>query len=173
MSLKLGNTTVGSLYLGSTKIGAAYLGSTKVYESTPPAAPRFLLSLSVEWGSGSGPSPESPYQVSICGMSYPAVSGEFYKGTGEDLVQLDSTALGYINSTSGNPPPTYNFEDIGGYLDLELQGSSAPSSISWSVYNGYVQDITVNYMLQNLDTGDEYYGYYTQQAGHTETVQLT
>lgn len=33
MSLKLGNTTVGSLYLGSTKIGAAYLGSTKVYES--------------------------------------------------------------------------------------------------------------------------------------------
>lgn len=33
MSLKLGNTSIGSLYLGSTKVGAAYLGNVKVYES--------------------------------------------------------------------------------------------------------------------------------------------
>ena len=39
MSLKLGSTTIGSLYLGSTKIGEAYLGSTKVYASLPPAPP--------------------------------------------------------------------------------------------------------------------------------------
>lgn len=31
MSLKLGSTSIGSLYLGSTKIAEAYLGSTKVY----------------------------------------------------------------------------------------------------------------------------------------------
>ena len=35
MSIKLGSTSIGSLYLGATKIGAAYLGSTKIYESTP------------------------------------------------------------------------------------------------------------------------------------------
>ena len=35
MSIKLGSTSIGSLYLGSTKIGAAYLGSTKIYESSP------------------------------------------------------------------------------------------------------------------------------------------
>lgn len=34
MSIKLGSTSIGSLYLGSTKIGAAYLGSTKIYESS-------------------------------------------------------------------------------------------------------------------------------------------
>lgn len=33
MSLKIGSTSIGSLYLGSTKIAQAYLGSTKVYES--------------------------------------------------------------------------------------------------------------------------------------------
>lgn len=34
MSLKIGSTSIGSLYLGSTKIGQAYLGSVKVYESS-------------------------------------------------------------------------------------------------------------------------------------------
>ena len=33
MSIKLGNTSIGSLYLGATKIGAAYLGNVKVYGS--------------------------------------------------------------------------------------------------------------------------------------------
>ena len=35
MALKLGNTSIGSLYVGSTKIGSAYLGSTLVYSSAP------------------------------------------------------------------------------------------------------------------------------------------
>jgi hypothetical protein len=34
MALKIGSTSIGSLYLGSTKISQAYLGSTKVYESS-------------------------------------------------------------------------------------------------------------------------------------------
>lgn len=33
MSLKLGNTSIGSLYLGSTKVSEAYLGSVKIYSS--------------------------------------------------------------------------------------------------------------------------------------------
>jgi len=33
MALKIGSTSIGSLYLGSTKIGQAYLGNVKVYES--------------------------------------------------------------------------------------------------------------------------------------------
>ena len=36
MSLKLGSTSIGSLYLGSTKIGQAYLGSTLVYQAAAP-----------------------------------------------------------------------------------------------------------------------------------------
>lgn len=36
MGLKLGNTTIGSLYLGSTRILDAYLGSTHVYQYVPP-----------------------------------------------------------------------------------------------------------------------------------------
>lgn len=39
MSLKLGSTSIGSLYLGSTKIAEAYLGSTKVYGSAAPVDP--------------------------------------------------------------------------------------------------------------------------------------
>ena len=33
MALKIGSTSIGSLYLGSVKIGQAYLGNVKVYES--------------------------------------------------------------------------------------------------------------------------------------------
>lgn len=43
MPLKLGSTTVGSLYLGSTKISEAYLGSTKVYSSAPPTPDNVLV----------------------------------------------------------------------------------------------------------------------------------
>lgn len=35
MPLKLGSTSIGSLYLGSTKISEAYLGNVKVYGSAP------------------------------------------------------------------------------------------------------------------------------------------
>ena len=36
MSLKIGSTSIGSIYLGNTKIAEAYLGSTKVYSSDQP-----------------------------------------------------------------------------------------------------------------------------------------
>lgn len=39
MSIKLGATSIGSLYLGSTKIGAAYLGNVKLYQSADPYNP--------------------------------------------------------------------------------------------------------------------------------------
>ena len=45
MSLKLGSTSIGSLYLGSTKIAEAYLGSTKVYASAAPVDPYNPLGL--------------------------------------------------------------------------------------------------------------------------------
>lgn len=45
MSLKLGSTSIGSLYLGSTKIAEAYLGSTKVYGSAAPVDPYNPLGL--------------------------------------------------------------------------------------------------------------------------------
>ena len=43
MALKLGNSTVGSLYLGSHKVSEMYLGSHKVYSSGMPAlAPKSM-----------------------------------------------------------------------------------------------------------------------------------
>ena len=50
MSLKLGSTTIGSLYLGSTKIGAAYLGNVKVYEvaTPPPPGPTYTTFFRIE-----------------------------------------------------------------------------------------------------------------------------
>ena len=43
MSLKIGSTSIGSLYLGSTKIGQAYIGSTKVFSAGGSAlAPRSM-----------------------------------------------------------------------------------------------------------------------------------
>lgn len=43
MGIKLGNTTIGSLYLGSTKISEAYLGSTQLFSSTPAVQYPYLL----------------------------------------------------------------------------------------------------------------------------------
>lgn len=43
MGLKLGNTTIGSLYLGSTKISEAWLGSTRIFYATPVQYPYLLI----------------------------------------------------------------------------------------------------------------------------------
>lgn len=45
MPLKIGSTSIGSLYLGSTKIAQAYLGSTKVYGAGTPALPPYTIRL--------------------------------------------------------------------------------------------------------------------------------
>lgn len=50
MGLKLGNTTIGSLYLGSTKISQAYLGSTKIYQATTPVVSYPYLTMEFESG---------------------------------------------------------------------------------------------------------------------------
>lgn len=43
MSLKIGSTSIGSLYFGSTKIGQAYLGNVKVYESAVAPVMPYLV----------------------------------------------------------------------------------------------------------------------------------
>lgn len=60
MSLKLGSTSIGSLYLGSTKIGAAYLGNVKVYESSQidPYNPLGLPALTIRCKFASGYTPD-------------------------------------------------------------------------------------------------------------------
>ena len=50
MGIKLGNTTIGSLYLGSTKIVQAYLGSTKIYQATTPVVSYPYLLMEFESG---------------------------------------------------------------------------------------------------------------------------
>ena len=50
MGLKLGNTTIGSLYLGSTKIAQAYLGSTKIYQATTPVVSYPYLTMEFDTG---------------------------------------------------------------------------------------------------------------------------
>lgn len=57
MSIKLGNTSIGSLYLGSTKVSAAYLGNVKVYEAAPVLPPytmrlKFTEGVTPAFGSG-------------------------------------------------------------------------------------------------------------------------
>ena len=43
MALKLGSSTVGSLYLGSDKVSEIYLGSHKVYSAAAPTTPDNVL----------------------------------------------------------------------------------------------------------------------------------
>lgn len=67
MSLKLGSTSIGSLYLGSTKIAEAYLGSTKVYGSAPPVDPYNPYGLpanTMRVKLAAGSSPSGQYWVS-------------------------------------------------------------------------------------------------------------
>lgn len=67
MSLKLGSTSIGSLYLGSTKIAEAYLGSTKVYGSAPPVDPYNPYNLpanTMRVKLAAGSSPSGQYWVS-------------------------------------------------------------------------------------------------------------
>lgn len=67
MSIKLGSTSIGSLYLGSTKIGAAYLGSTKIYESIPvdPLNPLGLppYTIRVQLAPGTAPASWAMYAI--------------------------------------------------------------------------------------------------------------
>ena len=60
MSLKIGSTSIGSLYLGSVKIGAAYLGNVKVYESSQvdPLNPLGLPPYTIRCQFSSGYTPD-------------------------------------------------------------------------------------------------------------------
>lgn len=75
MALKLGNSTVGSLYLGSDKVSEAYLGSTKVYNAGAPAlAPK---SLRFEFYDDFDPTQLLPTQ-GLLNVSWKHVGGAVY-----------------------------------------------------------------------------------------------
>jgi hypothetical protein len=92
MALKLGSSTVGSLYLGSHKVSEAYLGSVKVYSSTPvdPYNPLGLppFTLRVEF-TGTDASYDPTQDAWIAG-SWTAVGGSVWDWTYQNAVWHDT-----------------------------------------------------------------------------------
>ena len=74
MALKLGSSTVGSLYLGSNKVSEMYLGSHKVYSSGAPALAPKSMRFDFKYDHWN-PVEELP---EVSGMSWTHVSGDVY-----------------------------------------------------------------------------------------------
>ena len=74
MALKLGSSTVGSLYLGSDKVSEMYLGSHKVYSSGMPALAPKSIRFDFKYDHW------NPVEVlpEVSGMSWTHVSGDVY-----------------------------------------------------------------------------------------------
>ena len=139
MSLKLGNTTIGSLYLGSTKITEAYLGSSKIYSSV--VAPFTEVDSSL-WDN----------QVGIEWQGTPGISTSYLT-----TIQQPNNSMLYRKVTVNAPVTITKFEINANVGTLQSSNSGerdwSPSSIpskygSWPscvhIYDSNLNAITIN-----------------------------
>lgn len=111
MSLKLGSTSIGSVYLGSTKIGAAYLGSTKVYSSVqynPLGLPSFTIRLKFSNGVtpsfGYGTGVQVSSSPNVWDLTYNSVAWDSLLGEQSYLIEVlgaNSTGVTSMNYMFG------------------------------------------------------------------------
>ena len=140
MSLKLGNTNIGSLYLGSIKISEAYLGSVKVLSSAP-VDPFTEVDVSL-WDD----------QVGIEWQSTPGISTSYLTTT-----QQPNNCMLYRKVTVNAPVTITKFEINAnvGTLQSSNRGERdwSPSSIpskygNWpscvNIYDSNLNAITIN-----------------------------
>jgi microcystin-dependent protein len=113
MALKIGSTSIGSLYLGSTKIGQAYLGSTLVYSSSGPAPTPSIPAGIIEVFAGD----TVPTGYLLCDGS--AVDRTTYAA----LFAVIGTTYG-----AGDGSTTFNLPDMSGRVVLGVSGTHALAS---------------------------------------------
>ncbi len=139
MSVKLGQTSIGSIYLGSTKIGQAYLGTTKVYDS------------------GSSPAPSTFVQTTPTGtmtwdypLAWPVFNGD--SPTRVDLVITSSNSRLKVDFITVNT--STSAATIYGYYDRSA--GSASSNVDFGIISGWgVQlHLDVSAIARDLSSGD-------------------
>ena len=135
MGLKLGNTTIGSLYLGSTKISEAYLGSTKIFSSAAPVQYPYLL-FQCDGYNGGHPTVSSTWSGGTAGGEYMwtqvSSSPNIWK---LEITKWAVTSLGYglpfLFSSNASPPVgtiTSTCYLVGsGNMDVALNGDYCQS----------------------------------------------
>lgn len=125
MALKLGSSTVGSLYLGSSKVSEMYLGSHKVYSSGMPALAPKSMRFDYKYDHWN-PVEELP---AVSGMTWTHVSGDVYDfhcdGTNWTYQEQNKASIfnhySYINPTTGTTS-YYMTQHQFDVLDMDLTG---------------------------------------------------
>lgn len=125
MALKLGSSTVGSLYLGSSKVSEIYLGSHKVYSSGMPALAPKSMRFDFKYDHWD----PTTLISEVSGMSWTHVSDDVYDfhydGTNWTYNGQDSASIFnhyyYYNPSTGTPA-YYMTQHQFDVLDMDLTG---------------------------------------------------
>ena len=110
MSLKLGSTSIGSLYLGSTKIGEAYLGSVKVYASADPYNPLGLPAYTIRLKFTDGVTPSFSNGTAVQVSSSPNVWDLTYNNS--DWMELIKNQTSLIEVLGANTSSVTNMNGM-------------------------------------------------------------
>ena len=124
MSIKLGNTNIGSMYYGSSKIGSAYLGNNLIYQSGPHKYNYYWLDMTAnyvgynqtKWGvrklkvNNETPNAVSTYLYDStatidAGTLYGRLSASTCYGGDWSNLQSIFTDTGYNEIKNSNTPP--------------------------------------------------------------------
>lgn len=148
MALKLGSSTVGSLYLGSRKVSEIYLGSHKVYSSGAPAlAPK---SIRFDFKYDHWNPVEELYEVS--GLSWTHVSDDVYDfhcdGTNWTYNgQGGSSIFNHYSYKQGGKTKYFMTEHQFDVLDMDLTGVTSVAHLFQGAYQ--IQNI---YSIRNTSS---------------------
>lgn len=124
MSIKFGNTNIGSMYYGSNKIGSAYLGNNLIYQSGPHKYNYYWLDMianyigynQMYWGvrklkvNNETPNAVATYlydstsTIDACRFTGVQTAATCYKGTFNSLQNI-FTDNGYNETKRSNTPP--------------------------------------------------------------------
>lgn len=128
MSIKLGNTSIGSLYLGSTKVSAAYLGNVKVYEAAP-VLPSYTMRLKFTEGvtptfTHGGSAVQVSASPNVWDFTYVNTSWQQVFEKSQDLIAvIGANIVGVTNLTA-------TFHECSNLADLALFDTSTVTTFS-------------------------------------------
>lgn len=165
MALKLGNSTVGSLYLGSHKVSEMYLGSHKVYSSGMPALAPKSMRFDFKYDHWD-PVEELP---AVSGMTWTHVSGDVYDfhcdWTNWTYQERDSASIfnHYVYSSGGKTNYFMNEHQFD-VLDMDLTGVTSVAYLFQGAYQ--IQNIfSIRNTSSLTNTSNMFY--------HKRAIQIT
>lgn len=163
MSIKLGNTSIGSLYVGSSKIGSAYLGSTLVFQL--PATGYDSYKVHLTWSSNDNFNMAGLKINGVQATTTQVTSLWYYDGGWHEASSTDrNTAIKWDNNDQGK-------SFYGTAIDINFTADNVPSTVQVKTgrwYGGGSMKVTMH--IAGVKDGAETDLGYTSQTNNANII---